>query len=252
MKIDRSGEINTNKYNTKMIIIEYNNNRDVLVKLLDEHGYTVRCQYKNFKNGSLVNPFDISVQGKGYIGIGKYNNTDYPKLYNTWNGMLERCYNPYTINKYPTYIDCTVDERFLCLQDFGKWYEENYYEIQGDRMCLDKDILIKNNKIYSPDTCIFVPHRINVLFTKNNINRGNLPIGVTRTGHNHFVASCYTIDHNAPKNNYLGTYDNALDAFIAYKNFKEDYIKKVADDYRKLIPDKLYKAMYNYTISIRD
>lgn len=252
MKIDRTGEINENKYGTKMIITEYINNRDVLVKFLDEHEYTVRCQYKNFKNGSLVNPYDITVQGMGYLGEGKFNCTDYPKIYNTWSGMLERCYNPYTINKYQTYIDCIVDEWFLCLQNFGEWYEDNYYEVPGNKMCLDKDILIKNNRLYSPETCIFVPHRINALFTKNDINRGELPIGVQKTRNNRFMACCYTCENNHTKNNYLGTYDDIIDAFNAYKKFKEKYIKIVADEYIDYIPKKLYDAMYNYIVDITD
>ena len=62
----------------------------------------------------------------------------------------------------------------------GEWIDKNYYEIPGEQMCLDKDILCKGNKVYSRETCIFVPERINLLFTKCDNRRGDSPIGVTQ------------------------------------------------------------------------
>ena len=51
---------------------------------------------------------------------------------------------------------------------------------------------------------------------------------------------------------YLGRFKNEIDAFIAYKQFKENYIKQVADEYKKLIPTKLYEALYKYEVKIND
>ena len=39
-------------------------------------------------------------------------------------------------------------------------------------MCLDKDILVKGNKIYSPNTCIFAPENINNLLQLIKENPG--------------------------------------------------------------------------------
>ena len=71
-----------------------------------------------------------------------------------------------------------MTDEWLNFQNFAEWYEKNYYEIPGEIMCLDKDILIKRNKTYSPETCVFVSNRINNLFVKNDYNRGEYPIGV--------------------------------------------------------------------------
>ena len=90
------------------------------------------------------------------------------KSYQCWSNMLKRCYNKNVHNKQPTYKDCSVCNEWLCYANFEKWYDENYYEIEGERTELDKDILFKGNKVYSPITCIFVPQRINTLFTKSN------------------------------------------------------------------------------------
>ena len=54
------------------------------------------------------------------------------------------------------------------------------------------------------------------------------------------------------KQNFLGHYNTPEEAFQAYKQFKENYIKQVADEYKELIPEKLYNAMYEYEVEIED
>ena len=90
--------------------------------------------------------------------------------------MLERCYDTEHSYKFPTYENCIVCDEWLNYQNFARWFDINYYEIEGEVMCLDKDILFKGNKIYSPKTCIFVPRGINNLFTKNDKCRTNFAI----------------------------------------------------------------------------
>ena len=195
------------------------------------------------------------VYGVGYSSGDKYKkyiNGKRTKCYKTWQGMLERCYNPYCINKHLSYIDCTVCEEWHDFQNFAKWYEENYYEIEGEEIALDKDILIKENKIYSPSTCIFVPKRINTLFTKSNKMRGSLPLGVTSSGEK-FRARCSIIKNNGKYGEYyIGTFSTIEEAFNSYKIFKENYIKQVADEYKDLIPKELYEAMYRWRVDIDD
>lgn len=123
-------------------------------------------------------------------------------------------------------------------------------------MQLDKDIFIKNNNIYSPETCLIVPQRINQLFNKSKNNKkNNLPIGVfdnpNRSGVG-YCARCRIYENEKSKSVYLGLYNTPEEAFLVYKNFKENYIKQVADEYEKLIPRELYKAMYEYEIEIDD
>ena len=162
--------------------------------------------------------------------------------------MLKRCYDPYYLNKRPTYRDCVVCKEWHNFQNFAKWYEENYYEVSGERMELDKDILIKNCKIYSPQTCIFVPNKINILFAKGDTKK-TLPTGVF-PNKSRFQARCriYDYEDNKSKDIYLGNFATPEEAFLIYKNFKEIHIKEIADMYKKIIPIKLYEAMYKYKI----
>lgn len=252
-KSDRIGEISANRFGTKMIMIDYIRKDNIIVEFQDEHKYQTKTTYQNFIKGCVNNPYDKVVCGVGYIGEGKYNRLYDRKLYNTWYAMITRCYDPYLLNdKYPTYRDCIVDERFHCLQDFGKWYEMNYYKIPNETMCLDKDVLIKNNRKYGPDTCIFVPQEINSLIVKSYRN-GKLPLGVCyHKIHKKYIATCSTFINNKKNVVTIGYYNNPDDAFEAYKQFKEDYIKTVADKYKNLIPERLYMALYNYKIKIND
>lgn len=167
--------------------------------------------------------------------------------------MIQRCYSEKALIKFPNYRGCTVCEEWHNFQVFGKWFDENYYKVGNERIHLDKDILHKGNKIYSPNTCIFAPERINILFTKNNAKRGALPIGVNW----HIRDNIYEIHMNVCENKkktskYLGRSNNVIEAFNLYKLKKEMYIRKVADNYKNNIPMKLYDAMYNYVVEIND
>ena len=135
----------------------------------------------------------------------------------------------------------------------GEWIEENYYEIPGEQMCLDKDILCKGNKVYSGETCIFVPQRINKLFTKSDRSRGKDPIGVTPRESGNYQVFC---NKGYGKNVCLGTYSTEEEAFQVYKQYKEKVIKEVIDSYKGKIPEPHYSrlktAMYNYEVEIYD
>ena len=121
-------------------------------------------------------------------------------------------------------------------------------------MCLDKDILYKGNKIYSPETCIFAPHRINTLFTKRDRSRGESPIGTSPRKNGKYVAQCNLINPETGKSKKetLGLYDTQEKAFEVYKYYKEKNIKEVADYFKEYIPEILYNGMYNYQVEITD
>ena len=249
--INRVGEEKYNKWGSLMRIIEYKNANDMIIEFQDEYKIRKSAIYKNFKEGNIKNPYDKTIYGVGYLGEGKYNLKNYRTIYDVWNGMLERCYDPYTINKHITYKDCYVCKEWHNFQNFAQWWEENVYNCNNERMELDKDILIKGNKVYSPETCLIVPKRINQLFVKSDASRGNFPIGVSFTSDKTKLETrCCTLKGSK----YLGRFpiNKPFQAFTAYKNFKENYIKKVADEYKSLIPTKLYEALYKYEVEIND
>ena len=255
-KIDKTGMEGVNNFGSKMMIVSYVQWDDIDVYFPKYNWTAKNVAYSSFKKGNIKCPYEPRTHGKGYLGEGKYKtskNGKATKCYKTWIDMLERCYSSKCHDKYPTYKRCTVCEEWLCFQNFAKWYHENYYNISNERMELDKDILYKGNKIYSPDTCVFVPQRINKLFVKCDKNRGSEIIGVSYNEKtNKYLAQC-NIDGKILN---LGRYSTPQEAFRVYKRYKEKIIKEVIDSYEGIIPEphysKLKKAMYNYRVEISD
>lgn len=256
--INRTGETVINSQGIEMKIIEWENTKKFKVQFNDELN-SVReiYNYDNFKRGNIRSLYYKEVLGVGCIGEGKYDSKYYFKnanIYKYWTSMMRRCYSDKVIKNQPTYQEVMVCNEWHNFQNFAEWFEDNYYEIEGQRMCLDKDILNKGNKIYSPDNCIIAPNDINNLFTKANKSRGELPIGVYyKTRDEVYVAQCNIVTPEGKRKSvWLGQYNNPEEAFIAYKTFKEQHIKEVADRYKDKIPSKLYKAMYGYEVENDD
>lgn len=249
--MNRVGEISKSKHGHTMIIKEYKNRKNIVV-YIPEYDYSVKAEYTQFKNRTITTPYDRTNCGIGFIGEGKYSvreNNKITKEYMFWNNMMKRAYDSKYKEKNPSYKDCTVCEEWHKFQNFAKWCEENHYEIEGERMELDKDIVVKRNSIYSPETCVFVPSSINKIFTKRQNKRGDFLIGVCwDKSCKCFKSYCSTLD----KREYLGSFDDEVKAFLSYKNFKEKYIKSIAEKNKNKIPNKLYVAMCNYEVEVED
>ena len=142
---NRTGEIIKNNHGTIMKIIAYRRNNDIDVEFQDEYHYVKNTTYTNFKRGNVKNPYDKDLFGIGYIGVGKYkckrdNEDNLSEVYETWMGMLRRCY--FDDTKFPSYYDrCIVCDEWHNFQNFAKWYDENKYPV-NERMHIDKDILL--------------------------------------------------------------------------------------------------------------
>ena len=121
------------------------------------------------------------------------------------------------------------------------------YDLEGWE--LDKDILQKGNKLYSKETCCFVPHEINLLLTKSNRSRGEYPVGVCfHKPSGKFVAQ---LAING-KRKHLGLFASPEEAFQAYKLAKEAQIKVVAEKWKHLLDEWVFQALMAYEVTIDD
>lgn len=211
---------------------------------------------------------------KGHLiyGVG-FSNGKYPitingkkvKEYETWHGILKRCYEQQYQAREPTYIGCGICEDWYCYDTFYEWItsQENYirWKEGGRQWCIDKDICIKGNKVYSPETCFLVPKNVNSLFTNRRLHRGELPIGVSYSERlNKFLVYCMNpFQEKSEKSlrkhaTYVGLYNTKVEAFNAYKSYKENIINKVAqEEFNKgNITKECYFAMLKYEIDIND
>ena len=236
-------------------IVEYVNAHDITVQFKTT-GELVKTTYDHFVKGEVKSHFTATVFGTGITGLQPIRNEETGEQlysYSCWCEMLRRCYSAKYQEKYPTYKGCRVCDEWLFYPNFKKWYDTNYYEIDNKTTQLDKDILVKNNKVYSPDTCVFVPDFINKLFTKSQKIRGDFPVGVSYHKRDKKYQAGLSVFRNGKKTKeYLGYFTTPEEAFNAYKQAKEDYIKEVADEYKDKIPVELYKSMYAYKVEIDD
>lgn len=186
-------------------------------------------------------------------GVG-INNRKYPvkvkgknlKVYDTWRHFLQRCYCPERQRKNPTYIGCQASENFKNYSYFYEWCQ-NQIGFDREDSQLDKDFLIKGNKLYSEDTCLFLPRRLNTILLSCRSARGKLPVGVS-AHQGKFLARCCTDKSST----HIGVFNTPEEAFQAYKQAKEAYLKTQAEKWEGKIDIRAYEALMRYEILITD
>lgn len=143
-------------------------------------------------------------------------------FYWKWKSMLQRCYSPKLQEIRPTYVGCCVCEEWLTFSNFKAWMEVQDWE--GKQ--LDKDLLTPGNKVYSPETCVFVDKRVNLFLIECSATRGECIIGVCwHRGVNKFQALC---GDGSGKQKHLGCFNTELEAHKAWLAFKLEQAKILA------------------------
>ena len=228
----------------EIIVLEYLNAHKVLIKFL-KTGKEKYVAMSNIKRGSV---FDKAPIFKNNVGVSDIPSRENIQAYYLWNGMLKRCYNTDKMERNPSYHDCEVVGDFIYFSKFLKWCEQQKgFGQKGFE--LDKDILVKGNKIYSEDTCCFVPKDLNVILTHRRKDKGLCPVGVYHNKRtNKYIAQISKFK----KVTHLGCFDTPESAFQAYKEAKEAYIKEVAELYKDQIDIRVYEALMNYKVDIND
>ena len=231
-------------------VLKYNDSYNVEIQFL-KTGYETVARLGHIKSGSVKDPYSPSTYGVGITGA-KYPitvNGVHTKEYDLWNGMLRRCYSDALKKKYPTYIDCEVSGKFKSYEYFYEWCNKQIGFSNKD-WHLDKDLLVKGNKVYSEDTCVFIPREINSLLIKCTASRGEHLIGVCwHKKDNAFVAH---VGKSKGKREYLGFFKTEIEAFNAYKQAKENFIKEQANKWKSQIDPRAYEALMNYQVEITD
>lgn len=246
------GQVFSTKQYGDVTVVRYYNNQHLTVEF-QQTGTLCSARLANLHKGKLADPFAERkaklIRGNGYPGIGKFRQVSHTDAYDLWSNMLNRCYNPDMRKNTESYKGCTVCEEWLNFQNFADWY---YKQIREPGYSLDKDILLKGNRLYHPDRCAMIPPNINILFASRKAGRGQYPIGVyyakdcTR---NPFTARC---SDGTGRSVYLGAFPSQAEAFHAYKAYKENLIKQKADEYRERMDPRVYEAMMKYEVEITD
>lgn len=239
MTMDKVGERRQNNQGQWMTIIAYRKYNDIDVKF--DSGYIAEHKgYNHFQKGSIKDLFYPTVCGVGYVGGTKYSFAKDYGAYEVWRHMLFRCYR----SDYKSYSDCEVCKEWHNFQAFAEWFYKNYYRVPNVRMELDKD-LIKRTRIYSPDTCCFLPNNINTALVYQPKKRSaNVHSGVfyAKDRSHPYETYAYFSDGSRKKMRFI----TERSAFLFYSSEKERYIKELAERYKEYLPDKVYQAMLGY------
>ena len=247
---DCVGKVFKSKSSGDFKVLKYNDGKNVEIQFL-QTGFEAKVQLGNIKNGGIKDPYLPSVFGVGIIG------NKYPsrvsgiktKEYVLWCNMLQRCYSDSFKKQRPTYEGCEVSDNFKSYEYFYEWCNKQIGFDNKD-WHLDKDLLIKGNKVYSEDSCIFLPTEINLVLIKSDNIRGKHLIGVNWHKTNKaFVAQ---VRKNKGKQEHLGYFKTEIEAFNAYKTAKEAFVKEQANKWKSQIDPRAYEALMNYTVNIDD
>lgn len=210
-----------NKYENKIYnstscgefkVIEYKDAKNVKIEFITT-GYITIVGSGNVTSGSVKDVMLPNVYKIGYFGKGCYARKTHPKIYDIWHNMMSRCYNHKNLCKSKSYKNVTVCKSWHNFQNFAKWFEENY--IEGFQ--LDKDLLQYGveNKVYSPDTCVFLPLKINSFLAHHQSTNtsGFTGVCLSRCRKKHRAnINCFKTN----KYKSLGYFKTAEQAFIVY------------------------------------
>lgn len=187
----------------------------MMFKELKANDRSIACRKLVYGHGVCDVSYRIQIKTDGRLVTCPY--------YIKWSSMLQRCYSSKYHEKKPTYMDCSVCDEWLSFRNFKRWMETQDWE--GKQ--LDKDIALKGSTVYSPDTCIFVDGNVNRLLNSCGARRGAYPQGVSFYGSRKKKRFRVNISMNG-KSYFIGYYDNADKASIAYRIAKNTEITRVA------------------------
>ena len=234
----------TNNSGDTCVVETYINAKEVYVSFNGEH-YVKPFRIGNLVRGEFVNLYAPKVRGVGYLGIGKFTAKD--KLeYQTWTNMLKRAYDDKTKEIQPSYKYSSVCEEWHNFQNFAEWCNNQIgfgaVDRNGKFYQLDKDLIFLDSKVYSPESCCFIPQCVNLAISKR-VSVSKYPTGVCfdkKAGK--FIASITKFG----RHEFLGYFGNVEEAFQTFKVSKESYVAELAGEWKEYISEKAYKALLNY------
>lgn len=182
---------------------------------------------KRLVHGVGINDADYIVEKReeiGYVnGVRKRKLIWRCPYFQVWKNMLERCYSTKFQERRPTYKNCTVAEDWHTFSNFRTWMETQDFE----GLQIDKDLLIVGNKVYSPETCMFVTGAVNNFAIDRGNDRGEWLVGVDWDKRREkFRANCRNPLNS--KKEHLGYFDTEQQAHNAWMKRKNELAHELA------------------------
>lgn len=178
------------------------------------------------------------------VGINDIKGVTSTKLYTTWHSMIRRCYSEVYHKRKPSYTLCYVCDNWLRLSGFKVWFDENYVE----GLELDKDILVEDNRLYSSDTCCFIPKILNSSLISSR-NDSRLPTGVVYNKRlNKYVAQISLSSLGDVRQKHLLCSHSVEECHQEYLKHKRILVLKLLEKNKSVIkPDVYIRIRDKYT-----
>lgn len=239
------GGVRKSIYGENYRLVKPVNETEFTIEFMDDHQYRYNVSKERLLMNTVVNPYSRSVYNRGFRGVGPHRSVlpsgKQNPLYTKWAAMLKRCYSDVCRRDYVAYTDVEVCNAWLNFQVFADWcITDGKYVIGHD---LDKDLLSGSSKVYSPDTCCFIPSEINAaLIVPFKPISKHEPRGITKAPSGRYKVT--TVNNGI--STHRGTYDNLDDAVVIYKKYTKEKISDLAKKYRKQLTDKVYNRLLSY------
>ena len=247
----KEGDMYITNSSGKVVVRKYLNCESVEIEFLNT-GWKTVARKRNIELGSVKDKYKPDVYGIGIVGCKYATKTNGKHLpeYVLWHNMMTRCFDAKSWIKHPTYKGCDISENFKHYEYFYEWCQ-NQVGFKERMFSLDKDIIVKGNKVYSENVCVFIPMEINTVLNKKSASRGELPIGVSYHKASGKFRAYVSLGKGIPIK-HLGLFENKLEAFDVYKEAKEGYLKELAEKWKDQIDPRVYEALNNYQVEMTD
>lgn len=214
-------------------VIKYQNAKNVYVMF--EDGTLAKVTSSNLSTGRIKNPNKSTVFGFGINDAGLEDSTD--KRYVLWTSIIRRSYSEVYHKSKPSYKDVRVSEDWRRLSNFIKDIEKlpNFDLAVSENWELDKDLLGGDQKLYSKNTCCFLPRELNTLFTSES--KKGLKKGVFYNKRlSKFTAS---INRGGKVRSHIGVYETEEEAHFNYCKEKQKHLDSLILKYDDKLPNNV-------------
>lgn len=186
-----------------------------------------------FESGYRLRNLRQTICGIGYSGC---EDADVLSMsHHRWRGMIHRCLN------HEDYVDVEVCQEWLNYSNFRIWWDSHYYQIPGEQMDLDKDLFSGEKKLYSPETCCFLPHSVNVSLAMIGKSSNGLPGGVWRDNNrDSYGYQYFDIEAEKWKKKRRKNLDDAIEGYYEGRRNYTEYVKQ---KYKDRLPHNVMSAL---------
>jgi hypothetical protein len=171
---------------------------------------------------------------------GKYKSKENKKIlpaYQMWRDMCRRCFDDEVRATQPYYETVTIDKSWTDFQNFAPWYYSNFVE----EWELDKDLFSGEAKRYAPETCCFLPRRLNGWLERIRSIKSGETLGYSY--HSRDLVYNVRLRDSSDKLIHLGYFKSEKEARFAYVCGKVAQLESLLENYREDLPPRTFNKL---------